>query len=231
MELRFFVSRRRLTYKGTAVPFADSGQTDTFSIDFDPEWDGLVKLVELRNGDSTAQVLYTGKTPLPRQVCGRGQLRITCYGYRAQGDEDAAIVTLPMVRPVIMAGSADPDDSTAQPDTPSVFAQLAAQVQDAREAADEARAAARELRSLKEQGAFNGPPGQAAVVRVEPLREGPASVENIGTDRYARLVFTLPTKLTSAEKETLRAQLLGDVEQGLDGILTLQEQYIGGAEA
>ena len=109
MELRFFVSHRRLTCKDAPAPMADGPDCDTFSIDFDAEWDGLVKLVELRNGENTAQVFYTGKMPLPRQICGRGVLHLTCYGYEKKGDKTAVIVTRPMVHPVYMVGSAVPE--------------------------------------------------------------------------------------------------------------------------
>ena len=229
MELRFFVSRRKLTCKGPSAPIADGKGSDTFSIDFDPEWDGLVKLVELRNGERTAQVFYTGKMPLPRQVCGRGELRLTCYGYAKKGDHTAVIVTLPMVQPVRLVGGAVPDGSMDQPYTPSAFDQMAAEVRHAVEAAREARSTAKELMDMKDRGLFNGPAGQAATVQVESLRRGtPPKVENLGSAQHALLRFTLPLELSEEEKTQLKAELLGDVELALDEILALQAKYLEG---
>lgn len=232
MELKFFVAGRKLTYKGSSAPIWDGVGCDTFSIDFDREWDGLTKLVELRNGSASAQVFYTGKSPLPRQVCGRGQLTVTCYGYEKQGDTAAVLVTRPMVRPIAMLGSAVPGGSTDQPDTPSAFEQMAAQIRQAAEVADEAKRIAEDLLRMKEKGAFNGLPGQAATISVDdPVAGDTLKVENRGTERHAVLRFTIPTKLSLGEKEQLRKELLGDVERSLDAILTLQAQYMGGAEA
>ncbi len=231
MELKFFVSRRKLTCKGPAAPIADGKGSDTFSIDFDAEWDGLVKLVELRNGERMAHVFYTGKTPLPRQVCGRGELRLTCYGYEKKGDHTAVIVTLPMVQPVRLVGGAAPEGSMDQPYTPSAFEQMAALLQQAEEATQEAQKTAEDLLHMKDQGLFNGPAGEAATVQVEGLRRGtPPRVENLGSSRHARLRFTLPMELSEAEKAQLKGEMLGDVETALDAILTLQERFLGGAE-
>lgn len=230
MELKFFVSHRKLTYTGPS-PIGDGSDCDTFSIDFDAEWDGLVKLVELRNGANIAQVFYTGKEPLPRQVCGRGQLHLTCYGYKKKGDTAAVIVTRPMVRPIHMVGASVPEGSTGQPYTPSAFEQMAALLHQAGEVTQEARKTAEDLLRMKDQGLFNGPAGEAATVQVEGLRRGtPPRVENLGSSRHARLRFTLPMELSEEEKAQLKGELLGDVETALDAILTLQERFLGGAE-
>ena len=228
MNLEFFVSRRKITRKGCTSPIADTANCDTFTVEFDEEWDGLVKIVELRNADVAVQVFYTGPTPIPRQVCGRGALYLTCHGYRPKDDTVEVIRTLPMVRPVLLAGSELPADSTGQPYTPSAFEQMAAQIAEAQSAAADARQAVRELLALKETGAFNGPVGAAATVQLEQVCYGaPARVENLGTEHHARLRFTLPYRMSEEEKEELMAQMLGDLEQPLDEILALQEHFIG----
>lgn len=232
MNLEFFVSCRKLTKKGSAAPAADTAKCDTFTIEFDKEWDGLVKLVELRNGEHTAQVFYTGIMPIPMQVCGRGALYLTCYGYRKKGDTAAVVQTVPMVQPVLLAGSAQPQGSTAQPYTPTAFDQMAAQIRAAKEAAEKAQTAARELLAMKEAGAFIGPAGPGATVRLDGVRHGrPAKVENLGTDTHAILRFTLPYGLSEEEKQALQEELLGDIDQALDEILTLQESYKEGGGA
>lgn len=236
MNLEFFVSNRKLTRKGMSTLVADTAACDTFTIDFDSEWDGLVKLVELQNGGDTAQVLYTGKTPLPKQVCGRGELYLVCHGYRKKGDSVAVVRTIPMTRPVKMVGSAPIQGSTAQPYTPSAFEQMAAQTADARQAAQEARQAVQELLALKEAGAFTGPPGPgglSATVQVESVREGaPARVENLGTERNARLRFTLPYQyvLTDGDRQAIAELALGDIAAAMDAIVAIQEALIAGGE-
>lgn len=229
MNLDFFVSCRKLTQKGTCSPVADTAACDTFTISFDKEWDGLVKLVEFRNADATAQVFYTGKMPLPQQVCGRGALYLTCYGYRQKGDGVAVIRTVPMVRPVLMAGSAAPQGAASQPYTSSAFDRMAAQVAAANAAAAKAEQISQELLALKQADAFRGPAGPAATVRIDSIRHGsPACVDNLGTENHALLRFTLPWKLTEEEKELLKTEFLGDVDSALDGILALQEACIEG---
>jgi len=145
MNLEFFVANRKLTAKGHAALTADTAQCDTFTIDFDREWDGLVKVVTLENGDNTVQVLYTGKTPLPRQVCGRGDLRLLCCGYRSKGDSVAVVRTFPMIRPVRMVGAAAAVADTAQPEAASLYEQLMA-------AAARAEAAAQAMTRASEGG-------------------------------------------------------------------------------
>lgn len=231
MNLEFFVCRRKLTRKGVSALAADTLGVDTFSIEFDREWDGLVKIVELKNGDAAAQVIYTGKMPLPRQVCGRGDLYLTCHGYRSMGDAAAVVRTLPMVRPVRMAGASPVEGSGGQPYTPSAFDQMAAQVAQAQTAAQAAREAVRELRELQATGAFTGPAGPAATIRVAQVRQGaPAAVENLGTEHHAILRFTLPYGLNEEEKQALAEeigqQVTQQLEPELDEIIALQQNYM-----
>ena len=234
MNLEFFVSRRKLTRKGSGSVVADGTGIDTFTVDFDEEWDGLVKLVELKNADACAQVIYTGKTPLPARICGRGALYLTCYGYRRRGDDVAVLRTAPMVHPVMMAGPSAAQGSSGQPYTPSAFDRMTAEVAQAQQAAEEARAVAAELQKLKENGAFKGEPGAAgaaAAVEILPLRQGtPARVENLGTSNRARLRFTLPYGMTEEEKNAMAEQIRTSLEESiglaLDEILHIQQQCI-----
>ena len=229
MNLEFFVSADRLTYGGSGAPIAVSSGCDTFTIDFDPSWNDLVKVVILKNGKHSAQVIYTGKTPLPRQICGRGELQLCCCGYGQLGDDVAVLRTKPMVRPVRLLGAACPEAELAQPMAPDLPEQVMAAVGRAQKAAEQAEELRRELIGLKEAGAFRGEkgePGQAATVAVEGIRHGEAPmVENLGTGRNALLRFTLPYKLTQAEKN----EVLGDLEAVIDYILALQQELLGGA--
>lgn len=82
MNLEFFVKNKRIARKGLEPLVGDTAGYYTFSVEFDPEWDGLTKVVVFRNGDQTAQLIYTGQSPLPAQVSGRGDLYVACHGYR-----------------------------------------------------------------------------------------------------------------------------------------------------
>lgn len=236
MNLEFFVTGRKLTRKGFAPLIADSAQCDTFTIEFDHEWDGLVKIVVLKNGSETVKVLYTGKTPLPRQVCGRGDLYLSCHGYREKGDTVAVVRTIPMVRPVRMVGCAVGTAETAQPYTPSAYEQMAAVIARAEAAAEHADRTARELLAMKESGQLRGPAGpagQSATISVESVSRGEtAKVENLGTERRAVLRFTLPykDKLTAEEKQemilNLKETVLDEIDTVLDEIIALQEAYM-----
>lgn len=227
MNLEFFVANRKLTAKGYAALTADTAQCDTFTIDFDREWDGLVKVVTLENGDNTVQVLYTGKTPLPRQVCGRGDLRLLCCGYRSKGDSVAVVRTFPMIRPVRMVGAAAAVTDTAQPEAASLYEQLMAAAARAEAAAQSARDISALLKRKLEEGAFMGQPGPAgaaATITLAPVLQADTPlVENIGTDRNACLRFTLPGKyvMTAQDKQDI-ALLVDEALTALigSGVLT-----------
>lgn len=230
MNLEFFISRRKLTRKGFGPTVVDAAGVDTFTIDFDEEWDGLVKLVELKNGDACAQVYYGGRTPLPRQVCGRGTLYLTCYGYRKKDDNTAVIRTVPMVRPVQLAGSLMASGGNDLPIVPNLLEQLTAKAAQAERAAKEAENAVSELMALKDAGAF------AATVQVLSVEQGePAHVENVGTDTHAVLRFILPYRLNEEEKQVMAEQIktdaIGEIGVALDNILAVQEDYISRALA
>ena len=228
MNLEFFVSRGRVTYGGISKPAADSSAFDSFTVAFDRQWDDLVKVVVLKNGKNTAQMIYTGKMPLPGQVCGRGDLYLCCYGYRQLGDSTAVLQTKPMVRPVRMQGRTRPEADSAKPYTPSLLEQITAMAGNAQSAAQKAEELCLTLTKLREQGAFRGeqgPAGLSATVQVEGVRHGEtAKVENVGTARNALLRFTLPYKLTEQERQ----RLLGDIDKALDHILAIQNAILGG---
>lgn len=232
MNLDFFVANRTLTAKCCTAALSDTVGQDTFTVSFDKQWDGLVKIVVLQNGENKVRLLYTGKAPIPRQVCGRGELYLTCFGYRGKDDGAAVICTKPMIRPVRMIGAVLAQADTAQPVTPSLLEQMTAVVAKAEEAAEQARQIGSSLKRLQEQGAFQGAPGPAglcATVQVDSVRHGEvAKVENLGTERNALLRFTIPYKLTQEELELLQEQLVGDLDETLDHILALQNGLTGG---
>lgn len=136
MKLEFFVRRKRITRKGNAPLVGDTAGHYTFSVDFDEEWAGLAKVVVFQNGAHTAQLLYTGETYLPAQVCGRGELYVACHGYKTLGDETAVVRTIRMTRPVRLLGSAPMDGDEAQPYTPTLFEQVVAAAAAAKEQAE-----------------------------------------------------------------------------------------------
>lgn len=229
MNMEFFVCRRKLTKKGAQTLCADTAACDTFTIDFDKEWDGLVKVVTLQNGDAAVQVTYTGKTPLPRQVCGRGALYLTCHGYRKKSDTAAVLTTVPMVRPVYLLGTEVGAGDDSQPFTPTVYEQVLAAVAQTEQAAQMAQQTARDLLAMKERGDFDGKQGPAAKIKIHSVVQGsPAVVENLGTDSHAVLRFTLPFGLTEEEKQQLKLDIAGDLDEALGTILAIQQELIGG---
>ena len=70
MNLEFFVKNKRITRKGLEPLVGDTAGYYTFSVEFDPEWDGLTKVGVFRNGDHTAQLSYTVHSPVPADVSG-----------------------------------------------------------------------------------------------------------------------------------------------------------------
>ena len=186
MNLEFFVKQKRITRKGTAPLVGDTAGHYTFRVEFDEEWEGLAKVVVFRNGSHTAQVLYTGQTLLPAQVCGRGELYVACHGYKNLDDEAAVIRTIRMTRPVHLLGSAPMAGDQAQPYTPTLFEQVVA-------AADAANRARERLLQDKAGGVFDG---QAAKVTVGSTRTAPedseARVYATGTQQDLTLHFVIP---------------------------------------
>ena len=233
MNLEFFVSCKKLTRKDFCSAVVDASEADTFTVEFDAEWDGLVKLVELKNGKACAQVYYAGRTPIPPQVCGKGALYLTCYGYRKKDDNKPVIQTVLMVRPVQMAGSSIESGGNDLPIAPTLLQQLTAKAARAEQAAKEAENAVSELMALKDAGAFHGP---GATVQVLSVEQGePAHVENVGTDTHAVLRFILPYGLNEEEKQVMAEQIktdaIGEIGVALDNILAVQEDYISRALA
>lgn len=219
MNLEFFVANRKLTAKGSSALAADTAACDTFSVEFDREWDGLVKMVELKNGKNVVQVLYTGKTPLPRQVCGRGALYLTCRGYRQKGDAVAVVRTLPMVRPVLLVGSVPAAETVPQPEAVSIYAQMAASVERAEKAAETAAETAKRLITMQEQGLLQGEKGEAATVSVGQVgtcAPGEAArVYATGTRQNVTLHFVLPRGRDGQWTQEIRDELVQAVLQAL----------------
>lgn len=193
MNLEFFVKNKRLTRKGLEPLVGDTAGHYTFTVEFDREWDGLVKVVVFRNGQDTAELIYTGQSPLPAQVSGRGDLYVACHGYRKAGDTVAVVRTIRMTRPVRLLGSEPMAGSQAERYTPTVYEQVLAAAGEAKTAAAEASQTAQQLRQLRDSGAFHGQPGAAATICVAGTQVGATpSVVNLGTASDAKLLFTLP---------------------------------------
>lgn len=193
MNLDFYVRDKRITRRGSGTAVADTAGYYTFSIEFDREWEDLVKVVVFRNGRDTAQMVYTGKSPLPDNVAGRGDLYVACHGYKKLGDKTAILRTVAMSRPVRMLASAPMAGGDPGQYTPTVFDQVVASIAEAKGAAAEARSLSQSLRQQQAEGAFQGAPGAAATVAVGRTEEGDfPAVWNEGTDQAAVLRFVLP---------------------------------------
>ena len=188
MRLKFFVHGRRITADCPRDVVSMLSPEDTFTIEFDREWNGLTKLVVLQNGSRTAQLLYTGETAIPAHVCGRGLLCVTCYGYRHIGDATAVLRTLPMAEPVKVAGSSLPQELT---DGASAMEMLYL---------------IRQMRELLARAQNGDLHGRDATVTVAQVVQGDTpNVENIGTPGDVRLRFTLPGAyvLTPQDKQEI----------------------------
>lgn len=203
MNLAFAVRDRRLTRKGLEPLAADTAGHITFTVDFDAEWTGMVKVVVFENGDQRTELLYTGQAEIPAAVLGAGELYVSVNGYRSQGDTVAIVRTVAMARPVqiLPAGAAPAGDPTAY--TPTLLEQILAAAGEAGTAAAEAQAVKNELLADKEAGLFTGetgPAGESATIAVDGAEEGEeAAVYNLGTARNARLRFILPRGTGIAE--------------------------------
>ena len=195
MNLDFTVRKLRINRRGAQPLVADTAGFYTFSMEFDSQWEGLVKVVVFRNGQDTVELIYTGKTALPAQVAGRGDLYVACHGYRAKGDTVAVLRTMPMTRPIRLLGASPMAGNAPIDYTPTVYEQVVAAAGAAGKAAAEAAALTEELRQQRDSGAFQGPAGPAgrsATVTVDRVTEGEAAVVNVGTERNAKLRFSLP---------------------------------------
>lgn len=203
MNLEFFVKDKRIARKGLEPLVGDTAGYYTFTVEFDREWDGLTKVVVFQNGDQTAQLIYTGQSSLPAQVSGRGDLYVACHGYRKAGDQVAILRTIRMTRPVRLLGAWPMAGGKPEQYSPSAFEQMTATVDEARQAAREARVLAENFRSQWEAGAFNGPAGPKG-------ETGPAGPK--GAD--GTVAFD---SLTEAQRESLRGPAGPQGEAGPQG--------------
>lgn len=196
MKLELFVRDRRVRRTGTEPLVAGTAQVDTFTIDFDAEWTGMVKVVVFQNGDSTAQLLYTGETQIPANVLAPGELYVACHGYKKLEDSMAVLRTVAMVRPIPVLLSEPGVTADPAVYTPTMLEQMLTAVQAADEAAAQARQIYAQLQAALEAGQFTGPqgiPGQNATLEIDGAEEGAqAAVYNLGTAQNARLRFVLP---------------------------------------
>ena len=196
MKLELFVRDRRVRKKGIEPLVADTAQVDTFTIDFDAEWTGMVKVVVFQNGDSTAQLLYTGETQIPANVLAPGELYVACHGYKKLEDSMAVLRTVAMVRPIPVLLSALGGTPAPMVYTPTMLEQMLTAVQAAQDAASTVRQLCAQLQADLEAGRFNGPqgiPGKNATLEIDGAEEGEQpAVYNLGTAQNARLRFVLP---------------------------------------
>lgn len=154
MRLELFVRNLRVTRKGLAPLVGDTAGYYTFTLSFDEEWDGLVKVVVFQNGSHTAQMIYTGESPLPEQVSMAGDLYVACHGYRSQGDQVAVLRTVRMVKPLRLRASGPMTGEPAEVCAPTVYAQVMAAV-------GQTERLRQELETARTAGEFDGPPGPA----------------------------------------------------------------------
>ena len=189
MNLAFAVRDRRLTRKGLEPLAADTAGHITFTVDFDAEWTGMVKVVVFENGESRAELLYTGQAEIPAAVLGAGELYVSVNGYRSQGDTVAIVRTVAMARPVqiLPAGAAPAGDPTAY--TPTLLEQILAAAGEAGTAAAEAQAVKNELLADKEAGLFTGetgPAGESATIAVDGAYPVDLPPDTLGLLKAAR---------------------------------------------
>jgi len=165
MNLEFFVKDKRITRKGLQSVVADTSGHYTFSISFDEEWDGLVKLVVFRNGSDTAQLIYTGQTWLPDSVSGRGDLYVACHGYQSLEDRTAVVRTVRMSRPVRIASAGPMAGDEPEIYTPTLLEQILAKIQQSEEAAKALMTLRTQLLAMLENGELHGVDGRSFVLQ------------------------------------------------------------------
>lgn len=167
MTLKLFVHKRRLRWEQSAPLVGGTAEFDRFSVEFDEEWEGLVKLVVFRNGTHTAQLIYTGPTALPARVCGPGELYIACHGFRSDPEEPAVLRTVRMDRPIRLWISEPMAGDPAGQFTPTVFEQVMAASGRALEAADRAEQIGEALKQARDRGEFDGNDGLYRITLTE----------------------------------------------------------------
>jgi len=165
MNLEFFVKDKRITRKGLQSVVANTSGHYTFSITFDKEWDGLVKLVVFRNGKDTAQLIYTGQTWLPDNVSGRGDLYVACHGYKSLEDRTAVVRTVRMSRPVRIASAGPMAGDAPEIYSPTLLEQILTKLQQAEHAILSLTALRDRIAAMLENGELRGADGRAFVLR------------------------------------------------------------------
>lgn len=193
MNLAFFIKDKRITRKGFQPVVADTSGAYTFTLEFDREWDGLVKVVVFQNGPETAELIYNGRTWLPDNVSRRGDLYVACHGYKNQGDSVAVLRTVRMTNPVRILEAGRKAGGEPERYTPTVFEQVMAAAGAADAAAQEARTVKDELLAARASGELDGKAATVTVGTVETAGPGTdAAVTNGGTASAAVLNFVLP---------------------------------------
>lgn len=193
MNLEFFIKDKRITRKGFRPVVADTSGAYTFTLEFDREWDGLVKVVVFQNGPETAELIYNGRTWLPDNVSRRGNLYVACHGYKNQGDSVAVLRTVRMTNPVRILEAGRKAGGEPERYTPTVFEQVMAAAGTADAAAQEARTVKDELLAARASGELDGKAATVTVGTVETAGPGTdAAVTNGGTASAAVLNFVLP---------------------------------------
>ncbi len=193
MNLEFFIKDKRITRKGFRPVVADTSGAYTFTLEFDREWDGLVKVVVFQNGPETAELIYNGRTWLPDNVGRRGDLYVACHGYKNQGDSVAVLRTVRMTNPVRILEAGRKAGGEPERYTPTVFEQVMAAAGAADAAAQEARTVKDELLAARASGELDGKAATVTVGTVETAGSGTdAAVTNGGTASAAVLNFVLP---------------------------------------
>ena len=193
MNLAFFIKDKRITRKGFQPVVADTSGAYTFTLEFDREWDGLVKVVVFQNGPETAELIYNGRTWLPDNVSRRGNLYVACHGYKNQGDSVAVLRTVRMTNPVRILEAGRKAGGEPERYTPTVFEQVMAAAGAADAAAQEARTVKDELLAARASGELDGKAATVTVGTVETAGPGTdAAVTNGGTASAAVLNFVLP---------------------------------------
>lgn len=199
MNLEFFVKDKKITRKGLQTVVADTSGHYTFSIAFDKEWEGLIKLVVFQNGSETAQMLYTGQTWLPDNVSGRGDLYVACHGYRDLQDRAAVIRTVRMTRPVRIASAGPKGGSAPEIYTPTLLEQILLQTRKAEDAGRALENLRAQILAMLESGQLKGADGCSFVLqgrydtlqqllRAHPVgKTGEAWV--VGSEENNRVVF------------------------------------------
>lgn len=180
MDIQFRVEGQSLKRVDNETVAANSKGFLFAKFDVDADWDGLtLKAVFEQNRKSWAQVLVTGICLVPVEVVSSGNFKVWLEGV----DSDEVVrATTHSVKVNVLDGPPSDNENASEP-TATEMEQALTYLKKAQEVAEE-------VTKRADDGEFNA---KISSVTAETVgSDESASVENVGTQKDAKLVFKIP---------------------------------------